>query len=293
MIRFSRRSWIALLSSLLFTIFLFRRSFSVTVLSTDQTPTDISIKDHPIANGLIDPFIEYARSPPTEYPFLRHKLEHRTDESRGILLSVGKPQVAFAVHAIGCIRFVHNSTLPILIAYAGGHDLPKNIRTYLGNLASGISFLNIMDHINDKYIHMKRFTIKPFALLLSPFQHTMMIDADVIFIQDPARLFEEPDYLQTGTFFFHDRLVLKDVASKRFRQRQQWYHALLDNEFHQPSQQLTESRMWTEKYAEEQDSGLVMVDYGHRSIDQGVLFAAWMHTIPNRKILHKKTYGNY
>jgi alpha 1,3-mannosyltransferase len=238
-----------------------------------------------------DPFLAYAINPHSSHAFLKIPWQRPADRSRGIIIPVGKPQITFAVHVIACIRYVHNSSIPIVIAYAGFNDLSKAAQNYLVSIAYNVKLLNIFDYIDDTFVHMKRFTIKPFALLLSPFQHAMLIDADVAFIQTPEALFEDPGYLRTGTFFFHDRLVLKDVASKRFRDRQAWYHELLDNQYHTPSAQLLKSKVWAEKFAEEQDSGVVMINFGHENTAKAVLFAAWMHTIPNAKLLHRKTYG--
>ncbi|KAJ3404567.1 hypothetical protein CcCBS67573_g00867 [Chytriomyces confervae] len=45
---------------------------------------------------------------------------------------------------------------------------------------------------------------KPFALLSSPFQHTLFMDPDVYPLQDPTQLFSSVQYKQTGALFWPD-----------------------------------------------------------------------------------------
>ena len=49
--------------------------------------------------------------------------------------------------------------------------------------------------------------LRPFAILASSFKKVILCDADTIFLQDPAVLLQEPGFRDTGTVFYHDRLL--------------------------------------------------------------------------------------
>lgn len=44
------------------------------------------------------------------------------------------------------------------------------------------------------------------AMLLSSFREVVLLDADVLFLVDPATLLSDPDYVRFGALFFRDRL---------------------------------------------------------------------------------------
>ena len=46
--------------------------------------------------------------------------------------------------------------------------------------------------------------LKPFAIMHCRFQEVILLDADNVPIQDPTRLFDEPEYLRTGAIFWPD-----------------------------------------------------------------------------------------
>lgn len=53
----------------------------------------------------------------------------------------------------------------------------------------------------------RSFDVKILAVVLSRFQELMLLDADTLFFQNPMELWESPQYRDTGTLFFHDRVT--------------------------------------------------------------------------------------
>ena len=51
------------------------------------------------------------------------------------------------------------------------------------------------------------FAVKPFAILASTFEQVILFDTDAVFLQQPELIFEDTDYVSTGTLLFHDRLM--------------------------------------------------------------------------------------
>jgi hypothetical protein len=125
-----------------------------------------------------------------------------------------KPVMALSL--IQMIRTVHNCNLPIevillfttehKIFYMGEQDLSKKSRDLL-NQIDGVSTRDIQLIFDPDLIDIWGFAIKPFALLASSFQKAMLIDADVVFLQSPSRLFDSKLFSQTGALFFQDRTL--------------------------------------------------------------------------------------
>ncbi|TMW64405.1 hypothetical protein Poli38472_013027 [Pythium oligandrum] len=68
-------------------------------------------------------------------------------------------------------------------------------------------FCDSLEHCHERF---RNFDIKILALLFSRFREVMMLDADVLFFQDPTLLWDLDKYHQTGTLFFHDRISFTD-----------------------------------------------------------------------------------
>ena len=64
-------------------------------------------------------------------------------------------------------------------------------------------FKNVNDFCNNSN-HWKGFQVKAFILNFSSFKELILCDADVIIQQNPEILFNDNNYLETGTYFFKD-----------------------------------------------------------------------------------------
>jgi hypothetical protein len=201
--------------------------------------------------------------------------------SRGIVIPVGggEQSIRFASHLIISLRTVLGSKLPIQIAYAGDEDLPEKSRKIIQALkgASNIEFLDVWSVFDDFTLKLKDggWAIKVFALLASKFEKTILLDADAVFMQKPEQLFNQKPYIDKGAYLFHDRLLWQHA----FRPRHEWWI----DQIKEPSAEMEKSRVWMEDYAEECDSGVVVVDKSRIPILVGLLHVAWQNTYDVRE----------
>jgi alpha 1,3-mannosyltransferase len=235
------------------------------------------------------------------FPFLRNpsKPDDRTPftslrksfipGSRGIVITTGVGTFRFACHLVASIREVHKSKLPIQVVYAGDGDLPSKNRDILESLVTDIEFLDILTVLNDETLRLadSGWATKSFAALLSKYEQVILLDADSVFVQPPDVVFTQRGYQDTGVLLFHDRLLWQH----KFQDRHEWWHAQMGH--HTPSPALLKSLVWMEDYAEEGDSGLVVLDKSRLGILTGLLHVCWQNTYAVREeITYKITYGD-
>jgi alpha 1,3-mannosyltransferase len=201
----------------------------------------------------------------------------------GIVVCVGSKNIHMAGHLILSLRNVLGYKLPIQIAYAGDNDLSKKHQAILLKLSSKIELLNLLEHFDESLAGLQegKFAMKPFAVIASRFRRTILVDADVIFLKNPATIFEEYFSVATsGTLFYHDRAYKMEGES-----RKAWIQSLLGDK--PPSSNLQSSLFWKEDLWQEMESGVVAFDKGHPRVLMSLLFTAWMNT---KSIREKETY---
>ncbi|KAF9869945.1 hypothetical protein CkaCkLH20_12554 [Colletotrichum karsti] len=198
-------------------------------------------------------------------------------KNAGIVIPTGSGTLRFACHLVASLTRVHRTTLPIQIVYAGEEDLTEEDRDALVQAAGEgddghIEFLDIMTVFNDTTLRLAEggWAIKPFAALGSRFEEVIVLDADVVLIQPPEQLLQQRSYREKGALLFHDRLLWKD----QFPERHEWYHEMIKH----PSEEMQKSLVWTERYAEEEDSGIVVLNKGRLDVLLGLLHTAWQNT---------------
>jgi alpha 1,3-mannosyltransferase len=232
------------------------------------------------------PFLKNPSTPDDPTPF--HTL--RTSfHGRGIVIPTGRGSFRFAAHLILSTRNVHHSKLPIQIVYAGEDDLPQQYRQLLGDLANGISFLDILTVFDDSTLKLAKggWAIKAFAALAAPFEVMILLDADAVFVQSPEKVFAQRGYVETGALLYHDRLLWQHA----FKNRHDWWKKQMEH--HEPSAALLMSKVWMEDYAEEGDSGVVVLDKGRLEVVMGLLHVAWQNSAAVREeVTYKLTYGD-
>jgi hypothetical protein len=109
--------------------------------------------------------------------------------------------------------------------------------------------------------------MKPFSILMSDFTEVILIDADVVFLQNPDLLFDHPSYKSTGmisfrslrahligSLFFTDRTLPIDVSTNG-RVIQTWLSHLMTN----VSKKVTEMRIWNNLSRHQMDSGVFVL----------------------------------
>lgn len=210
--------------------------------------------------------------------------------SSGIVIPVGDRQIRFAAHLINSLFRVLGCELPIQIVYVGDNDLSKDNQAYLGDLAAAagrtVDFIDILTIFDDATLKLQQggWAIKPFAALGSTFERVILVDADSVFLQKPEVLLAHSALRDSGALIFRDRLLWQHA----YKERHEWFHSQIQN----PSAALNTSLVWTEEYAEEADSGVVVVDKRRTDIVMGLLHICWQNSYAVRDELYKIIYGD-
>jgi alpha 1,3-mannosyltransferase len=231
------------------------------------------------------------------FPFLTsHKTESPLADlrasfgnGRGIVIPTGSKTLRFACHLIAALQKAVGSTLPIEIAYAGDQDLMPADRERLRRRFKNILFLDVSVVFGGSEsilgIQQGTWATKSFAALASSFGEAIIVDADAVFLRPPETFFDLPGYKTTGTFFFHDRLLWQHD----FQPRHEWWQSQITR----PSAALNKSLVWTEDYAEEGDSGVVVLDKSRPEVVAALLHVCWQNTKAVRdEVTYAITYGD-
>jgi hypothetical protein len=173
---------------------------------------------------------------------------HFKKGGRGIVLSGGDDQALYLLTGIASLRRL-GCDLPIEIMYLGESDLGEDFRSQLEEIP-GVITRDLRRMIADEGWEVKGWAGKPWAILLSSFREAIFIDADALFFRNPEILFEDPQYLETGTLFFHDRIIMPES-------KKNWLKEALPSPI---SKKAKQSRYWTGSSGHMQESGVVVVD---------------------------------
>eukprot|EP00833_Pecoramyces_ruminatium_P017212 jgi/Orpsp1_1/1191244/evm.model.d7180000084351.1 len=103
---------------------------------------------------------------------------------------------------IDFLRNIINSTLPNEVFYSGENDLSIEHRQILINDYDEVYVNDISTYFNNEIVNIEGWAIKSFAILASRFEEVILMDADVIYLRDPAELFGEKGYKRLGSLFF-------------------------------------------------------------------------------------------
>ncbi|KAF9175061.1 hypothetical protein BGX21_010564 [Mortierella sp. AD011] len=211
---------------------------------------------------------------------------YRTYSGRGLVFCAGNGQFEFVVTSIQSIRNRLKSTLPIQIYHMGDDDLSKERQTYLREMASGIEVIDVTQILDNDYMQLGGWSIKPFAMLASSFEEVMFVDADAYFLQDPITLFDDPGYQATGALFFYDRTLFADSHDQP-----EWLKSVSPLLSSFPPI----SRMFRLLSAHEQESGVVLINKRTRFL--GLLATCksngkWERDLVSYKVFHgdKETF---
>ena len=217
------------------------------------------------------PFVRHPSQPKETRPFdlLRRSFKKG---SKGIVIASNKKVFRFTCHAIHNIREVLKSDLPIEIVHGGDKDLPPSYRKFITELGMNITTVEARRRVEDKHLELEKSLagLKPLAALVSSFEQVILVDAESIFLQKPEKILDDHEgYKSTGALFFHDHLYGKGEK----KERHEWWRKCLV--YYTPSPTLSKSRAFNQGYAEEADSGLVVIDKSRLSILLGLLHVCW------------------
>ncbi|KAF9880094.1 hypothetical protein CkaCkLH20_02048 [Colletotrichum karsti] len=233
------------------------------------------------------PYLEHSPKNPSSKTPLSDLRASIAPGSRGIVIPAGKSTKRYATHLIGSLQEILQSNLTIQIVYAGDDDLPAADRERLHARFRNVEFLDMLTLIDDTTVKLVNggWAIKAFAALYAPFEEVILLDADSVFVQRPETLFMDPSYVTSGVLLFHDRLLWQHY----FSERHDWWKS----QIHEPSATLNKSLVWTEDFAEEGDSGVVVIDKSRVDVLMGLLHVAWQNTHAVREeVTYKMTYGD-
>jgi len=210
----------------------------------------------------------------------------------GFVICTGSNNFHLAAHLILSLRRVHGSRTPIEIAYAGDNDLRQEHRTFLANLESGISFIDLLERFPSARDDLlgSGWAMKPFALLASAHTRAILVDADALFLISPDSLFEtNPGLARTGVLYFHDRAAVGGGDERRF-----WVKAQIDAANISASSYLqNESLFYSGAAWYEADSGVVALDKSRPAVLLGLMFATWMNTrVIRDEVTYQVFYGD-
>jgi len=201
-----------------------------------------------------------------------HMLLHASFNTggRGIVVTVGDHQAAYVLTSIRTFR-EFGCDLPVEVFFLGDEDLHEDSRAALKEIP-GVTTRDLSEMVYDDGWTLKGivesayvlrglileltmaasgWAAKPMAMLLSSFREVILIDADVLFFDDPTDLFSDPDYLQFGALFFRDRLFAPTDHADFISKSLPW-----------PLSQniLQSNRWWSGTSHHMQESGVVVVD---------------------------------
>jgi hypothetical protein len=129
--------------------------------------------------------------------------------------------------------FKHNFTLPIEL-WQAGKEISNDAYMFIEKIQKkhNIILKNVKDYTND-IDHWKGFQIKAFAIKYSEFDEIILCDCDVLFGMNPTIIFNDPNYIKYGCFFFRDWLHHKPESKDKFINRIRFINYLLPekNEF--------------------------------------------------------------
>ncbi len=125
-------------------------------------------------------------------------------EGRGIVVCAGGPRLfTCAWVGINMLRRVLGCTLPIQVWYLGPEEMDARMVALLGTL--GVECVDAYEvRIGPPARKLGGWECKPYAILHSPFQEVILLDADNVPIVEPTFLFETEAYRETGAVFWPD-----------------------------------------------------------------------------------------
>lgn len=120
---------------------------------------------------------------------------------KGIVFLTGNKYFRFAVHLIRVLRY-QGCWLPVEVYHEGDDDLDPNKQRLLNSMW-GVRAINLRGVFGVNPI--RGWDMKPFVILASRFKKVMLLDADVVFLENPESLFSDKEFIDTGALYFPDR----------------------------------------------------------------------------------------
>lgn len=192
--------------------------------------------------------------PPTFVPKWQHQ--------KGIVIPVSNAHMAYAVHLVRTLQFLQ-CTLPIWIAFDGDLDLGPAEQVFLQQLDQNVNLLDLSKIFNTSHLSLRGWQLKPFAMLFCPVEEVLVMDADIVWLQNPAFLFDEKVYQQDHVLLFRDRTISCHIYldPRACLSRKDWIQQQVPRPW---STRFQQSRMFQGTSGHEQESGVMLWNKRHR-----------------------------
>lgn len=156
------------------------------------------------------------------FPWMKHDPYYFRDfyKGTGIIICAsdmdGSTLARHALTLVRSIRYVYNSNIPIELMYIGDKDLSIAARLVFSRIP-GVSLVDIYERAQGlidfgRFNIHGGFNIKPLALLVSSFRHSMLADADTVLLTSPETFFRHPSYIDFGSMLFQDRSLVSGLS---------------------------------------------------------------------------------
>ena len=117
-------------------------------------------------------------------------------------MAAGGRYLALGIAAVRQLRRV-GCDLPVVVVHSGAEEMPPGARARLREL--GADVVDAAPALRVPADELRGWHLKAVAVALSPFRHTVLIDADIIFLRDPTRaVLRDQSYVRTGALFWPD-----------------------------------------------------------------------------------------
>ncbi|KAK3839335.1 MAG: mannosyltransferase putative-domain-containing protein [Linnemannia elongata] len=200
---------------------------------------------------------------------------------RGIVMCVGNHHAKFARTAIKALREVVKTKLPIEIYYTGPIDLSPENRAWFESIEN-VKTIDVTTLVNNELLIIQGWSAKPFAMLVSSFSEVILMDSDVYYMIDPALLFEDDGYKETGTLYFYDRTLFPGWGHKKA-----WMESFLPTMSNHPAK----TRWFRLKGDHEMESGVVV--FNKKDHFLGLLAICKLNDLHERdQVTYKETWGD-
>lgn len=201
---------------------------------------------------------------------------------RGIVMCVGNHHAKYARTAIKALREVQKTKLPIEIFYTGEGDLSPENRAWFEQFEN-VKTIDVTSLVNNEMIIIQGWAAKPFALMVSSFSEAILMDSDVYYMVDPATMFDDGGYKETGTLYFYDRTLFPGKGGPK----QEWMESFLPTMSNHPAK----TRWFRRKGDHEMESGVVVFNKRQHFI--GLLAICKMNDLHERvQVTYEKTWGD-
>lgn len=200
----------------------------------------------------------------------------------GIVMSVGNRHWKYLLttipylHKLGC-------TLPIEVFHIGENDLLAEYReTITKSYPHGVTFRDLTTAFDNSYLKLAGWAAKPAAIMASSFEQVLFVDADVVFLQNPQILFQDPTYTKTGTLFYLDREMFSGSSKE-----QDWLKEILPEPY---SDKVLNSRFWKKTSMHQQESGVLLLHKRKHFVP--LALTVELNGPVRDKITYKHVYGD-